>query len=162
MNISITEASPGQAVLVHRIMQTAFAEYAGQLNPPSPCHTETIVDVAEAIHKGGAVLAWKDGVAVGSARYAFHEGSFYVGRVSVLPDYRGMGIASAMMDHLEQIALDYGYEQMQLCSRLNLPKYIGLYQRMGFNITNQYQIEPDADIQVTMVKYLEMPIAEWM
>ena len=147
-------------MLVHRIMQTAFAEYTGQLHPPSPCHTETVADVAEAIHQGGAVLAWIDGVAVGSARYAFHEGSFYVGRVSVLPDYRGMGIASAMMHHLEAVALDHRYNQIQLCSRLNLPKNIALYQRMDFDIVEQYQIEPDADIQVTMVKHLEMPVAE--
>jgi ribosomal protein S18 acetylase RimI-like enzyme len=141
-------------------MQTAFAEYIGQLNPASPCHTETVGDVAEAIHHGGAVLAWKDGVAVGSARYAFYNDAFYVGRVSVLPDYRGMGVASAMMKRLEAIAREYGYEQMQLCSRMNLPKNIALYERLGFQIVRSQQISPDADVQVTMVKPLETAVLE--
>lgn len=141
-------------------MQTAFAEYIGKLNPASPCHTETVGDVAEAIQCGGAVLAWADGVAVGSARYAFHNGAFYVGRVSVLPDCRGMGIASAMMNHLETLARDYGYPEMQLCSRLNLPKNIALYERMGYSIVSRQQVAPDADVQVTMVKPVESPVLE--
>ena len=160
MTISIEEASPQQAALVHRIMQTAFAEYIGKLNPASPCHTETVGDVAEAIHKGGAILAWLDGVPVGSARYALYADLFYVGRVSVLPEYRGMGIASAMMEHLEAIARDAGYTQIQLGSRLSLPRNIALYQRLGYEIVRREQVSPDADIQVTMVKRLEQPILE--
>jgi ribosomal protein S18 acetylase RimI-like enzyme len=141
-------------------MQTAFAEYIGKLNPASPCHTETVGDVAEAIQHGGAVLAWADGVAVGSARYASNKGDFYVGRVSVLPDYRGLGIASAMMHHLETLAQEHGYTEMQLCSRLNLPKNIALYERMGYTIVRSGQVSPDADVQVIMVKPVETPVLE--
>jgi ribosomal protein S18 acetylase RimI-like enzyme len=141
-------------------MQTAFAEYIGQLNPASPCHTETVGDVAEAIHYGGAVLAWANGVAVGSARFALRDGNFYVGRVSVLPDYRGMGIASIMMNYLESMAREQGYTQMQLCSRLNLPKNISLYERLGYHIVRSEQVSPDADVQVTMVKPLETSVLE--
>jgi len=160
VTLSISESSPQQAALVHGIMLTAFAEYNGQLYPASACHTETVGDVAEAIQAGGAVLAWHDGQAVGSARYAFQGDACWVARVSVLPDYRGMGIASAMMEALEMRARQRGYAHMQLGSRLNLPKNITLYQRMGYGIVNQYQIAPDADVQVTMVKRLEAPIAE--
>ena len=141
-------------------MQTAFAEYIGKLNPASPCHMETVGDVAEAIQYGGAILAWADGVAAGSARYAFHNDAFYVGRVSVLPDYRGKGVASAMMNALETVAREHGYAEMQLCSRMNLPKNIALYERLGFSIVRSEQVSPDADVQVTMVKPLETPILE--
>ena len=36
-------------MLVHRIMQTAFAQYIGQLNPPAACHRETVADTAAAM-----------------------------------------------------------------------------------------------------------------
>lgn len=142
---------------MHRIMQTAFAEYIGKLNPASPCHTETVGDVAKAIHHGGAILAWMDGVPVGSARYSIYPDGFYVGRVSVLPSYRGLHIASVMMDYLEGLATGAGCARMQLQSRLNLPQNIALYERMGYAITSQYQVTPNADTQVTMVKLLDVP-----
>jgi GNAT superfamily N-acetyltransferase len=154
----ITEASPDQAALVHSIMRAAFAEYLGQLNPASPCHTESLEQVEAAMHDGGAILAWVDGVPVGSARYAFYSGSFYVGRVSVLPEYRGCGVARAMMQFLEAVARHAGCPQMELCSRLNLPRNIALYERLGYHITDTWQVAPDADVQVKMVKPLAMPV----
>jgi ribosomal protein S18 acetylase RimI-like enzyme len=160
VTISITEASPQQAVLVHRVMQIAFSEYIGKLNPASPCHTETVDDVASAIRSGGAVLAWDGDEAVGSARFALTQDYFYVGRVSVLPEYRGMGVASGMMRYLENLAQSHGYSEMRLCSRLSLPRNIALYERLGFQIVHSEQISPDADVQVTMVKPLEMPVFE--
>jgi ribosomal protein S18 acetylase RimI-like enzyme len=143
-------------------MQTAFAEYIGKLNPVSACHAETVGDVVEAIHQGGAVLAWVDGFPVGSARYALRSDYFYVGRVSVLPEYRGLGVASVMMDYLEGLARERGYDRMQLGSRLSLPRNIALYERLGYKIVNQEQLSPDADIMVTMVKRLEEPSLEPM
>src|SRR3954471_22403588 len=103
MTIRITLATPDDAPLVYQIMQAAFAEYVGVLQPPSGGDLETVDDVCRAIEEGGAVLAWLDDRAVGvdkaagSARYAFHDEGHtcYVGRVSVLPQARGNGIASA-------------------------------------------------------------------
>jgi ribosomal protein S18 acetylase RimI-like enzyme len=137
-------------------MQVAFAEYVGQLNPVSPCHTETVADVRRAMRDGGAVLAWIDGVAVGSARFALHGDHFFVSRVSVLPDYRGCGVACAMMNYLESLAVDLGCMQMELSSRLSLPRNVALYERLGFHIVESHQVSPDADVQVTMVR--ELPV----
>jgi ribosomal protein S18 acetylase RimI-like enzyme len=138
-------------------MQTAFAEYIGKLNPISPCHTETVEDVARAIRTGGAVIAWVDGEAVGSARYCQHGDTFYIGRVSVLPEYRGCGVASGMMRYLERLAVEHGCTHLELASRLSLPRNIALYERLGFQIVESHQISQAADVQVTMTK--ELPIA---
>lgn len=142
-------------MLVHRIMLSAFAEYVGHLNPPSTCHAETVGDVAQAIQTGGAILAWVEDQPVGSARYIIHADHVYVGRVSVLPDYRGCGVASAMMRYLETLAHDRGCMEIRLNSRLSLPRNIALYQRLGYDIVATWQVSPDADVQVTMVKRLE-------
>src|SRR5215207_3938151 len=98
MSLRITEASSDEIPLVYEIMQAAFAEYIGVLDPPSGVHAETLEDTRLAVSKGGALLAWADDQAVGSVRYAFHGESCYIGRVSVLPGFRGRGIASAMVE----------------------------------------------------------------
>lgn len=139
---------------MHGIMQAAFSEYDGLLNPPPVCLTETVDDVAAAIRKGGALLAWIDGKAVGSARYDIHGGAFHVGRVSVLPTHRGYGIASIMMDYLEQLARTEGYAAMELETRLSLPRNVALYERLGFQIVDTWQSEAGADVQVAMMKPL--------
>ena len=138
-------------------MQTAFAEYIDQLNPPSPCHTETVEQVLDAMLDGGAVIAWLEGVPVGSARYILNRDNLYVARVSVLPEYRGCGAASAMVEYMETIARRYGYTHLQLNSRLNLARNIRMYERLGYRIIESHQVSPDADVQVTMVKQLPAP-----
>ena len=69
----ITNATAEYAPLVYAIMQAAFEEYRGVLDPPSGVHAETVEAVVRAMAEGGAVLAWLGETAVGSARYAFHE-----------------------------------------------------------------------------------------
>ena len=105
-------------------------------------------------YRGGALLAWIDGKAVGSARYDIHGGAFHVGRVSVLPTHRGYGIASIMMDYLEQLARTNGYEAMELETRLSLPRNVALYERLGFQIVDTWQSAAGADVQVAMMKPL--------
>src|SRR6185369_8663025 len=134
MTLQITPAPPDQAALVHQIMQDAFAEYIGVLQPPSSTHAETVEDVLRAMSAGGAVLAWEDDIAVGSARYNRKSDHFYIGRVAVLPAYRGKGIASAMMAYLEGLARDAGVERVQIGVRMALPQNLALYQRLGYEI----------------------------
>src|SRR5262245_22310721 len=128
MTLQITPATPDQAVLVHRIMQEAFAEYVGVLHPPSGTHAETVDDVVRAMSSGGAILAWEDGKAVGSARYSRKPDFLYVGRVAVLPASRGKGIARAIMAYLEAQARQEGFDRVELGVRMALPQNLAFYQ----------------------------------
>ncbi|WP_376773887.1 GNAT family N-acetyltransferase [Paenibacillus phytorum] len=63
------------------------------MNPPSGALAETTQHVINTFKEGGgAVLAWHGIRAVGSARYRFIEDYIYIGRVSVIQEYRGRGI----------------------------------------------------------------------
>ena len=138
MTVHIADASDDQIPLVYQIMKTAFAEYIGKLNPPSGVDTETLEDARLAVSKGGALLAWLDGKAVGSCRYMFHDQSCYIGRVSVLPGFRGHGIASAMVERIEEIARDHACEWLEVTVRMEIETNMRLYQRMGFTIDKTY------------------------
>jgi ribosomal protein S18 acetylase RimI-like enzyme len=139
--LSITHAAPEQAALVHRIMIDSYAEFLGVLNPPSGAHTETVDDVLRAMTVGGALLAWLDGEPAASARYALRDDHFYIGRLAVLPVYRGQRIASEMILFLETIAREEGYRRIQLAVRAMLPRNLELYQRLGYQTFHVYAHE---------------------
>jgi ribosomal protein S18 acetylase RimI-like enzyme len=156
MTIEITPATPDDAPLIHKIMRAAFAEYIGVLQPPSSVELETVEDTRRAIEEGGAVLARYDGVAVGSARYAFHDEGHtcYIGRVSVLPGYRGHGIASSMVTYIEGIARDKGSEEMEIVVRMILETNVHLYERLGYHIESTYEHPKGGGMVGTLVKSL--------
>lgn len=155
MTIEITAASADEASILHDITRRAFAEYVGLLNPTPACLTESVRDVAATIRRGGAVIARLDGVAAASARYEVLDGHLYVSRVAVLPDYRGCGLAGELMHAMDQIAESLGLEALQLQTRLNLPRNIRLYEKLGYQVIDTWQSESGADVQVLMEKRLE-------
>jgi len=65
--------------------------------------------------------------AVGTARL---EPAGKIGRVAVLPQYRGTGIGGAMVGHLVDLARTLGLTQVRLNSQSSA---IGFYARMGFH-----------------------------
>lgn len=154
MTVQIRDATDEQIPLVYEIMKTAFAEYIGVLNPPSSVHTETLEDAKTAISKGGALLAWLDDQPVGSCRYLFHDQSCYIGRVSVLPGFRGYGIASAMVARIEKIARQYHCEWVEVTVRMEIETNMRLYQRMGFTIDKTYEHPQGGGMIADMVKPL--------
>ncbi len=134
---TVTLATIDDAPLVHRIMIAAFEEYRGVLEPPSSTHNETVEDVRRAFDAGGATLAWVDDEAVGSARFQPRPNYLYVGRVSTLPDWRGRGIASALMTFLAGHARTLALPEVRVEVRLSLPSNVALYRRLGFHTVSE-------------------------
>ena len=153
--LRITPATPEQAPLVHRIMLEAFAEYAGKLDPPSGAHRETVDDVLRIMSQGGALLAWEDEDAVGSLRYQCMPEHLYVGRVSVLPPYRGRGIARAMMRAVEPIARQHGYKIIHIAARMVLESNITLYRHLGYKVVATHMHPKGGSMVVEMEKPLD-------
>jgi len=127
-------AGVDDAELVHRIMQAAFAEYRGVLDPPSSAHAETVADVARALAAGGGALAWLGTEAVGSARYGRQPAHLAIGRIAVLPAYRGSGIGGALVTFLEGHARTLGVPEVRLEVRMALDRNLALYERLGYQI----------------------------
>lgn len=152
--LTITQASPEQATLVYDIMLQAFEEYRGKLNPPSGVFAESIDSVLRFMAEGGALLAWEKDAPVGSMRYLFKPDHLYVGRVSVLPAYRGRGIASAMMREVEPIARAHGYSDIRLGARLVLQSNITFYERLGYRVIDTRMHDKGGSLVVEMLKQL--------
>ncbi len=142
----------GDAALVHRLTQEAFAEYFGVMPVPSSVHGETLAEVEAWLAKDGGVLAWEGNEAVGAARYKLEPEYLYVGRVAVLPAYRGKGIAVALMRYLEELAPRLGRSQVCLGTRESMPGNIAFYQKLGYQILNVTPHERGPDMVIWLGK----------
>jgi hypothetical protein len=67
--ISLRQATVDDAPTLLALMQRAFAEYVGVLDPPSGVHRETVESVRNAMETGVWVLAENRGTRVGCVMY---------------------------------------------------------------------------------------------
>ena len=54
-------------------------------------------------------------------------------RMYVRGQYRGLGLAKLLLEHLERLALDRGATVMRLETGIHQPEAVGLYERCGYH-----------------------------
>ena len=114
------------------VIRAAFAAQPRPTRPPSSALRETAAAVAAKIEGGGAIGASFGGRLVALALWRIDEGALEVGRVSVLPAWRGRGPGRALMAECEAEAKGRGVSRMTLRVRLELPEHAQLFERLGF------------------------------
>lgn len=72
------------------------------------------------------LLAVLDGMPVGTARI-LQDG--HIGRMAVLPEYRGRGIGRALLTQSLEVARDLGVDKVFLDAQTHA---LGFYERLGF------------------------------
>jgi ribosomal protein S18 acetylase RimI-like enzyme len=152
--VTVRSASPEEAGSGLHIMQLAFDEYRGRLDPPSGALAETIDDVRAAISGGGAFLAFAGDLAVGSARFRLFPGYAYAERVAVLPAYRGQGIAMVLMAAFEAHARALRVSEARVGVRASLPANLRLYERLGYRVLGSRPYSTGTDTDITLGKNL--------
>lgn len=95
-----------------------------------------------------ALLAYQDGQAVGcGAIKPFDEESVEVKRMYVLPEKRGQGIASGILQALEEWATALHYKRCVLETGKKQMEALALYAKMGYSLIpnyGQYQNVPNS------------------
>lgn len=79
-------------------------------------------------------LQGEGGRVIGTLRLLFSGGVAKVGRVAVDRDWRGLGIASRMLEIALSKAREQGYREALLASQLDAT---GLYERAGFAVDSE-------------------------
>ena len=72
----------------------------------------------------------------------------------MLPEFRGNGIASAMVLSIEDIARAQGCASMEIAVRLVLETNVHLYERIGYTIAETFEHPKGGAMVATMVKPL--------
>ncbi|WP_342773017.1 GNAT family N-acetyltransferase [Paenibacillus zeisoli] len=75
-------------------------------------------------------------------------------RFYVKEEYRGCGIASSMLEKLEQSAREDGYRTVRLQTGINQPEAIALYEKYGYERIRTYGEYTQTEVSVCYEKLL--------
>jgi putative acetyltransferase len=85
------------------------------------------------------VVCYQDDVAIGCGAFKkLDSNTVEIKRMFVHPDFRGKGIASAVLKELELWASEFNYINCVLETGKNNPKAIALYHKSGYEIIPNY------------------------
>jgi predicted N-acetyltransferase YhbS len=100
----VRAAVPDEAARVARVMRAAFEQYRDALEPPSGALVADAASVRELMELGGILVCESDGRIVASVFHRTHPGHVYLGRLAVLPAFRGRGLAVRLVAAVESRA----------------------------------------------------------
>ena len=132
-DILVRPATSADATLLARTIAAAFAQYRGKLVPESSAFTETPEAIARQFADGvGAFIAERDGRIVGCVMTESMAGDLYFGRLAVLPEARGSGLARRLIAAVEEEARRRGLPGVRLGVRIALPDNQRLFNSLGY------------------------------
>lgn len=140
------DATSDDAMTIAAIVQSAFAE----TTPRSTAVDETSADILGLLRSGeyvAVVLTGPDGM--GTVRYRLDGDAVYFGRLAVLPEHRGRGIGSRLLDEIETIARILGAARLTCSVRRGMESNMALYARRGFIETGGYEVIRDGAVVST-------------
>ena len=128
----LREATEADAATVAALVQAAFEEYRGQLDPPSGAHAETAATVRDKMMAAQVVLAFAGPTPVGCLFFRPEGDHLYLFRLAVLPAARRRGLGRALIEHAEGRARERNLARVRLGVRAVLVRQRGYYERLGY------------------------------
>lgn len=153
-SLTISQESPwsdGVSTLIELLDEYLFARY--------PAEARHILDLDQLAQPNIVLLiARVDGTAVGCGAvriFADVDPPYAeIKRMFVHPDYRGRGMAKAIIDALESAARERRMSLMRLETGIHQPEANGLYARQGYQLCGPYGEYVDNGISVFFEKIL--------
>ncbi len=132
IELSIAPESAAEAI---DVMHRAFAEYTAK-GQTAGAMLENARSLTKEMGSGVHVaVARLDGVAVAMVKHHdAGDGTRYFGRLGVVPEARGRGIASFVLGALRETAQAGGLEGLSCTVRAEEKGNIALYERLGMDI----------------------------
>lgn len=102
---------------------------------------------------GNAVhfVLYVDGQAAGTCRiYKDDDNEFHLGRLAVLPNYRGMSLGKMLIDEAEHYISDMEGKNIALSAQVRVKNF---YEKCGFSVVGEEYLDEDCP-HIKMVKML--------
>jgi ribosomal protein S18 acetylase RimI-like enzyme len=136
--VVVRAAAVSDAASVAATIAAAFEQYRGKLTPESGAFRETTKGIAAELRKGAsAIVAERNGKVVGCVMTKTLEGDLYFGRLAVLPEARGLGVARRLIEAVEADARRRGMPGVRLGVRVVLTDNQKLFASMGYVETSR-------------------------
>ncbi|MEM9425306.1 MAG: GNAT family N-acetyltransferase [Pseudomonadota bacterium] len=130
--MEIEQLSPNDPRLTETLalIQRAFAEHDGRIDPPSSMHRLTPEDIGHAARNGHL---WVIGAPpVACVLLSRKPGVLHLSKLAVHPAHRGEGHARRLIDHAVDLAQALGLRAVELQTRVELTDNHTAFEAMGF------------------------------
>lgn len=120
----------------------AYQSEAKLLNNPNiPPLQQSLADIEKEYENGFVLKAVaEDGNIIGSVRAYSKNGSLYIGKLIVHPDFQGQGIGTRLLCEIEKI---YPHKRYELFTSSKSVRNIRLYERLGYRIFSERMVSDD-------------------
>lgn len=131
--LALRAATLADAPAIAATIATAFAQYRGILVPESSAFRETPEAITTQLAAGSSVIvAERNGTMIGCVVTEVLEGDLYFGRLAVLPEARGTGLAKRLIGAVEDEARRRGLTGVRLGVRIALEANQRLFNSLGY------------------------------
>ena len=131
--LALRAATLADAPAIAATIATAFAQYRGILVPESSAFRETPEAITNQLAAGSSVIvAERNGTMIGCVVTEVLEGDLYFGRLAVLPEARGTGLAKRLIGAVEDEARRRGLPGVRLGVRIALEANQRLFNSLGY------------------------------
>jgi predicted N-acetyltransferase YhbS len=126
-------ATAADAAAIAATIAASFEQYRGKLEPESGAFRETAEAIAaELTRESGAIVAERNGRMIACVMVQLMEDDLYFGRLSVVPEARGEGIARRLVEAVEDEARRRELAGVRLGVRIVLVENQTLFSSMGY------------------------------
>ena len=137
-SISVRPATLEDAATLAATITAAFEQYRGRLVPESGAFGETADNIVRQLKAGaGALIAERNGRVLACVMTEMQEGDLYFGRLAVLPQARGLGLAKRLVGAVEEEARRRGLPGVRLGVRVVLTDNQRLFNSLGYIETSR-------------------------
>jgi ribosomal protein S18 acetylase RimI-like enzyme len=131
--VALRAASAADAAAIAATIAAAFLQYRGRLVPESSAFRETPEAITGQLGAGsGVIVAERNGTIIGCIVTEVLEGDLYFGRLAILPEARGLGLAKRLIGAVEEEARRRGLSGVRLGVRIALEGNQRLFQSLGY------------------------------
>ena len=150
-SVRILKSNDAALVETLGLIKSSFAFMAGRIDPPSSVESLSLQKLDRMAQLGWVVVIGKPVMAcvVATPR----PQSLYLGKISVDPSVRGQGVARALVEACEHLAVKLGVNYLELQVRIELLENQRAFARMGFvKISDDCHSGYDRVTEITMQK----------
>jgi ribosomal protein S18 acetylase RimI-like enzyme len=131
MNIQVAEVSDAREILAlqKRAYQSEAAIYDDYVMPPL---TQTLEETEDDLRKNLVLKVVMDGKIIGSVRAYTRDGTCFIGRLIVAPEFQNRGIGTRLMEEVEnRFSAARRYE---LFTGQRSARSLHLYRKLGYRV----------------------------
>jgi ribosomal protein S18 acetylase RimI-like enzyme len=130
---TVRAAGAADTARVAQVIRASFAEYRGVLDPPSGALAVDPAAARQLLTLGGFLVCESEGRIVACVFHMTNPDHVYLGRLSVLPAFRGSGLGARLVAEVEALAAAAGRDRVRLGVRLALPRNRAFFERLGYH-----------------------------